>query len=73
MKGGVSVKGSQFKAPKIGPYGKPGDLREHCERFQMKAQNEKDMVFLAHLYSVIWVHGGTVTIDDGKKRQTYRF
>ena len=67
------MKGSQFKAPKVGPDGKPGDLREHCEMFQMKALNEKDMAFLSHLYVTLWVRGGTVQIDDGVKKETYRF
>jgi hypothetical protein len=62
-----------FKAPKKLADGSLGDLRSHCECFKMTAVDEKDMQFLSHLYRTIWLQGGSVTIDDGAKKQTYSF
>lgn len=61
-----------FKAPKRLANGETGDLRDHCEVFHMTAVDEKDMVFLSHLYRAIWM-GGVVTVEDSKSKQTYRF
>lgn len=64
---------NEFKAPKKLADGTHGDLRTHCETFKMTAIDESDMVFLAHLYRTIWIHGGTVTINDGTTKKTYKF
>lgn len=64
---------NQFTAPRKLSDGSRGDLRTHCEKFKMTAVDEKDMQFLAHLYRTIWIHGGTVTIDDGTVKETYNF
>lgn len=68
-----SEKRNQFKAPKKLADGSIGDLRSHCECFKMTAVDEKDMQFLSHLYRTIFIQGGSVTIDDGLKKQKYNF
>jgi len=64
---------NQFTAPKRLADGSRGDLRSHCEVFKMTAVNETDMVLLSHLYRVMWLTGGKITVDDGSKQETYRF
>lgn len=64
----------EFRAPKkLDSVKGPVDVRKYCEVFKMTAVDEKDMVFLAHLYRTIFIHGGTVSIDDGQVEQTYKF
>lgn len=60
-------------APKRLADGKRGDLRSHCEVFKMTAVDEKDMKMLAHIYRVICLHGGQITVDDGSVKETCRF
>jgi hypothetical protein len=64
---------NNFTAPKRLDDGSRGDLRTHCEKFQMTAVDERDMVFLSHLYRTIFLHGGKVIVDDGQTKQTYKF
>ena len=64
---------NNFTAPRKLADGSRGDLRTHCEKYQMTAADERDMVFLSHLYRTIWLTGGTIVVNDGEKRQTYKF
>ncbi len=69
----MSQKRNCFKAPKKLHDGTIGDLRTHCEQFQMVASDEENMKFLSHLYRTIFLQGGKVTINDGSSRKTYNF
>ena len=64
---------NEFSAPKKLADGSAGDLRTHCEKFKMTAVDEKDMLFLSHLYQAIWLDGGVITIDTGQGKKTYNF
>lgn len=66
-------KRNHFAAPKKLKDGSVGDLRDYCESFKMVAENEEDMKFLSHLYTTIWVTGGSVIINDGSKKIEYNF
>jgi len=65
--------GNEFKAPRKRKGEPMHDVRKRCAMFKMSAIDETDQIFLAHLYRTIWIHGGTVTIDDGETKQEYNF
>lgn len=62
-----------FKAPDRLSDGSLGDVRSHCNLFQMTVSNEEDMRFLAHLYRTIWINGGQITVVDKEQEATYYF
>lgn len=64
---------NEFKAPKKLADGRRPDLREYCEVFKMTASDESEMEFLSHLYRVLRLTGGTVTLTDDEGAVVYDF